>query len=175
METIDNIEIGEAKVEDAEVVLQYLNVIGGESNQLLFGKGEFTNSLQEEENFINQLNCSKTSIMLLAKMDNELIGIGIIHGNDKVRQQHVAEISLSIARNHWNKGIGSLMMENLLKFYKNNELLEILTLKVRRDNIYAIKLYERNGFRTICELINYVKIDDKYYDMFMMEITKTEQ
>lgn len=54
-----------------------------------------------------------------------------------------------------NRKIGSSMIEYLIMFGKSLNITNI-TLEVKEDNIYAIKLYEKYGFRKVA-------IRGKYY------------
>ena len=51
-------------------------------------------------------------------------------------------------REYWNKGIGALLLQEILEFAKENEF-SVIDLQVRSDNAGAIHLYEKFGFRKI--------------------------
>ena len=42
----------EATVDDANDIIEYLNIVGGESNNLLFGEGEFKLTIEQEKTYI---------------------------------------------------------------------------------------------------------------------------
>ncbi|BBK76728.1 hypothetical protein CBU03nite_01320 [Clostridium butyricum] len=42
----------EATVDDANDIIEYLNTVGGESNNLLFGEGEFKLTIEQEKTYI---------------------------------------------------------------------------------------------------------------------------
>ncbi|WP_411679476.1 hypothetical protein [Clostridium thailandense] len=48
----EKITIRKAKESDAEVLIEYLNIIGGQSNDLTFGEGEFGRTVEAEREFI---------------------------------------------------------------------------------------------------------------------------
>lgn len=41
-----------ATVDDANDIIEYLNTVGGESNNLLFGEGEFKLTIEQEKTYI---------------------------------------------------------------------------------------------------------------------------
>ena len=49
---------------------------------------------------------------------------------------------------YWNQGIGRKLLEKLLEFAGENGF-KVLDLQVRSDNLAAIHLYEKLGFRKI--------------------------
>ena len=50
---------------DAANILAYLNQIGGESDNLLFGKDGMQMPVEAEEAYIESVNASETSVMLV--------------------------------------------------------------------------------------------------------------
>ena len=52
-------------VDDAERMVKYLNIVGGESDNLLFGAGEFRLTVDQERSFIENLNQDPNSFMVL--------------------------------------------------------------------------------------------------------------
>lgn len=61
---------------------------------------------------------------------------------------HRAELGITVRKDYWGQGIGSLLMKELIKYAKENRI-EILNLDVRSDNVNAIHLYEKFGFKHI--------------------------
>jgi len=55
--------IDKAKKEDAKDIIKYLNIIGGESENLLFGANGFPLSTEQEEEVIESKNSSLTSCL----------------------------------------------------------------------------------------------------------------
>ena len=51
---------------------------------------------------------------------------------------------------HRNCGKGDFLLKKLIQKVNKN-----ITLEVRKDNIYAIKLYEKNGFKQVAIRKNY--------------------
>ena len=52
----------------------------------------------------------------------------------KPRMAHRGEIGISVRKSAWGKGIGTMLMEKLLRFAKNSANAEIVSLEVRSDN-----------------------------------------
>ena len=165
-----DLKIEEAELEDAEKIIEYLNIIGGESDNLLFGKGGLNLSAQKEKAFLSSMRDSKNSIMLLGKVNGEIVSIGSLSGYSKERIAHRGEIAISVKKSYWNLGIATKMFEKLIKFGKETAKLEVIQLEVRSDNESAIHLYERFGFKKIGTYEKFFKIDGSYYDAYLMNL-----
>ncbi|HIZ48589.1 MAG TPA: GNAT family N-acetyltransferase, partial [Candidatus Gemmiger excrementavium] len=67
----------------------------------------------------------------------------------------------------WGQGVGSALMARLLVFARKHGV-EIINLEVRSDNLRAIRLYEKYGFRRIGTSPAFFKIGGQYVDAEMM-------
>lgn len=163
---MERIIIREALAEDANQILAYTKIVGGETENLTFGETGFPVTLEQEEKFLESVHDDKTSIYLVACKDGEMIGEGSLSGLPR-RMCHRAELGITVRKNYWGQGIGSLLMKELIKYAKENGI-EILNLEVRSDNVNAIHLYEKFGFRHIGTSPAYFRIDGKYVDFELM-------
>ena len=160
------IVIREALAKDAGQLIQHLKEIGGESDNLSFGEGEFSVTPEQEEMFLENLHNDKTSIFLVACKDGEIVGNGSLSGMPR-RMSHRAELSIAVRKHYWGQGIGSMLMKELIQYAKENGI-EIINLDVRKDNEQAIRLYEKFGFRHIGTSPAYFKIKEEYIDFAVM-------
>jgi len=67
--------IREVAVEDARVVLDYVDGISGESDFLSFGRGEFELTELEEQEFIGKCLASDNQLFILGSIDNTIVSI----------------------------------------------------------------------------------------------------
>ncbi len=158
--------IREALAEDAEQIIAYTKIVGGETDNLTFGKSGLPVSLEQEEKFLKRVHDDKTSIHLVACKNGKIIGNGSLSGLPR-RMCHRAELGLTVRRNYWHQGIGSMLLTELIKYAKGSGI-EIINLEVRSDNLNAIHLYEKFGFRRIGTLPAYFKINGHYVDFEIM-------
>ena len=68
---------------DAANILAYLNQIGGESDNLLFGKDGMQMPVEAEEAYIESVNASETSVMLVGLVENEIACVGSISASSR--------------------------------------------------------------------------------------------
>ena len=141
-----NIIIEKASPGDASNILEYLKLVGGETDYLTFGSEGMPFSAEAEESYIAEIEKSD-DLMLVAKDGDRIIGIASLNRMPR-RMSHRGDFGLSVAKDYWGRGIGSRLTEEVILFAKENRY-EIIDLEVRSDNLRAIKLYEKYGFRKI--------------------------
>lgn len=139
-----SITIEKANPADAALILEYLKRVGAETDNLTFGAEGLPFSVEDEAAYIMQMEDSKDSIMLVAKEEGEIIGNASLQRFPR-RMSHRGDLAISVAKEYWNRGIGSKLLCALIEFAKANSF-EIIDLQVRSDNQSAIHLYEKFGF-----------------------------
>ena len=138
--------IREACTEDAQTMIQFYNVVGGQTNYLSFGKDGFTMSLPEYENFLEKSKAENNSIVLIAEIDKVLVSIATITSSQKQRSEHVGTLGIVIAEEHCGFGLGRILMDQLISWAALNGVTKKITLTTRDDNATAIELYKKVGF-----------------------------
>lgn len=163
-----NIVIEKAEPSDAAELLEYLKVIGSESDNLTFGPDGLLCSVEAETEFLASELISQTSVTLVAKRDGKIIGNARFTGGLKERTKHRGDIGISVLKSEWGNGLGSMLLETLIDFAKNTAHVEVITLEVNQTNQRAIALYEKFGFKKTGVFEAFIKIDGKYIDFDMM-------
>ena len=153
------IRIEKAAPGDAAMLLEYLKQVGGETNNLTFGSEGLPFSVEAEAEFISSIENSYDDIMFLAKSEGKIVGCASLSRLPR-RMKHRGDIAISVAKEYWNKGVGSQLLDNIISFAKENAF-EIIDLQVRNDNQRAIHLYEKYGFEKIGEHPAFFKIGDE--------------
>lgn len=164
------IEIRRASAKDAADILEYCKIIGGESDNLTYDNRGLPISVEEEINFLNRIENSDRQIFLIALEGGEIIGSANYSGFGKERLAHRGEIGMSVRKDKWGQGIGTLLMEKLLDFAKETAKAEIVSLEVRSDNQAAIHLYRKFGFEKIGVFKGFMKIEGKWIDFDLMNL-----
>ena len=166
------IRIKKAEPSDAAMLLEYLKQVGGETDNLTFGSEGMPFSIEAEAEFISSMENSIDNIMLLAKCDEKIVGCASLNRLPR-RMKHRGDLAISVAKEYWNKGIGSQLMDKIISFARENDF-EIIDLQVRSDNKNAIHLYEKYGFKKIGEHSAFFKMDDENisFDIMYLELNK---
>ena len=155
--------IREARKEDAEKVLEYTKIVGGQTNNLTFGGEGIGLTIEEEENILEHVSNSDKSIFLIVCLEDEIIGVGNISAKSKDRMNHKAALGISIKKEFWGQGIGQDLLTKLIKFSKQSGL-EAIELRVRSDNERAINLYNKFDFKKTGTIPLDMKIEGEYFD-----------
>jgi RimJ/RimL family protein N-acetyltransferase len=154
---------------DAESLCQYINTLSQERTFIRFQGEQVTP--EEERAYINgqveRINHRRT-IQLVALCENTLIGIAGIDMLDKI-EKHIGEFGISIAQEYRGEGIGTLLMDAVLKEAEANiPELRIVVLYVFSNNTTAIAMYEKFGFVTYGRLPDGIKHNDVFVDNIEM-------
>lgn len=163
-----DIEIVRAKGQDAEALLEYLKIVGSETDNLSFGAEGVLLEVEEERKYLDQQTKSLNDMQLLAKANGEIIGTASLIRKKK-RMSHRAEFGISVKKAWWNCGVASTLMEYILEFAKSTGV-EQINLEVRSDNKRAITLYKKFGFHKLCTFPGFFKIDEELIDFDFMNL-----
>lgn len=97
------------------------------------------------------INCIENHILTIAiEFENEIIGYAHIDKDNDINW-----FGIFILNNFTNKGIG-LKTSNYILNHNKIKFLEKISLSVDKDNISAIKLYEKLGFKLSQEKETYI-------------------
>lgn len=162
--------ISKATKDDAKAIIEYLNIVGGESDNLLFGKNGFHMDIDSEEKFILDINHSEKSALFIGKINGEIACVGSIQSPNRERIAHQCDIAISVRKHFWNMGVGTELIKTLIEFAKHTKQIEIIHLGVRSDNVEAIKLYKKMGFCEIGLYKKFFKINGEYADEILMNL-----
>lgn len=157
-------------LEDAEKMIKYLNIIGEESDNLLFGKGEFNLTVEQEIEYIKSINNNTNIFMVLGIIDNNIVSMGQISSPNRKRIAHNSEIAISVTKAYWKNGIGSSVMEELIRFAMKDDTIKNISLGVKASNKNAIMLYQKFGFQEVGLHKNYFNVNGDFDDEILMDL-----
>jgi ribosomal-protein-alanine N-acetyltransferase len=94
------------------------------------------------------------SVSLVAKINGEIIGfiIGTIYLERNSPTGHILTIDTSPI--HRRRGIAQKLLQEIEKIFKGKGV-KACRLEVREDNIAALRLYQKFGYKKIAKLENY--------------------
>ncbi|MDF2676912.1 MAG: family N-acetyltransferase [Bacillota bacterium] len=153
---------------DAKALIEYLNVIGGESDYLTFGIGEFELSVEQEEEFIESISKKDNALSIIAEVNGKVIGNLNFSGGPRKRTSHVGEFGISILKEYWGNGIGEELLKYLIDWSKSSGKVRKINLKVRSDNTKGINLYKKLGFIEEGILKRDLYMNGEFYDSILM-------
>ena len=111
--------IERARAEDAAALLDYLKIIGGETDNLSFGAEGVPLSIEEEQAYLRAQCDSADNAQYFAKVDSEIIGTASLNRRSN-RMSHRGVFGISLKKAWWGCGAASALMEAILAFAKEN-------------------------------------------------------
>ena len=160
--------IREAIPDDAEKMILYLNQVGGESNNLLYGENEFIVPVEGVKRKLAMSKESENSIVLIAIENEQIIARAELEGYYAARIRHRAKFSISVKKEYWNQGIGTEMIKRIIDQAKTMKI-RIIELEVITDNLRAISLYHKMGFTDIGIYKKYFFVNGLFKDAVIMQ------
>ncbi|MCX7883663.1 MAG: GNAT family N-acetyltransferase [Caloramator sp.] len=157
-----------ATIDDAEALINYMNVIGGESDFLTFGPKELNITLDAEKSILEGFINKDNSLFIVAVLDGKIIGSLSFSGGGRKRLAHAGEFGVSVLKEFWGKGIGKELIRYLIDWAKETKVIRKINLRTRIDNERAIRLYKKLGFEEEGIIRREFLIDGKFYDTLMM-------
>ncbi|OTN88107.1 acetyltransferase [Enterococcus sp. 7E2_DIV0204] len=163
--------IREAIPADAADILQALRIVGRETPYLVMDeKGMEMTPDEMSENLAN-LYESPNNVLMVALADGKVIGTASVKASAKKRMEHIGEIGISILKDYWGFGLGSLMMEELIEWAKESKVIRRLELTVQHRNQRAVHVYEKIGFKTETIMDRGAKTDDgEFLEVHLMSM-----
>ena len=111
--------IERARPEEAAALLDYLKIIGGETDNLSFGAEGVTLSIEAEQDYLHAQNGSTDNAQYFAKVNGEIIGTASLNRKSN-RMSHRGVFGISLKKAWWGCGAASALMEKILAFAKEN-------------------------------------------------------
>ena len=164
--------IREARPNDAARLIDYMNnLIDEPVTSLEMSKGEFDLTLEEETEFLDRCSKSENSIFLIAENDHKILGTVLCIGSNRIKVRHNTVLGITVDKNFRDKGIGSQLMEQAIKWAKDTGVIERIELQVFKNNDRAIHLYKKYGFIIEGEKQKAIKINGEYVNEYIMTLT----
>ncbi|HAM63010.1 MAG: hypothetical protein A2Y20_00560 [Firmicutes bacterium GWF2_51_9] len=156
--------------EDAKMIVDYLKKVCVETDNLSFGLQDMPITVESEIEYLTAIQTSTTSVHFVVFCDDEVIATSIISGKSRPRMAHVASLGISVLRDYWHLGIGSLLMKAMIDWAKAGDVIRKINLSVRSDNQVAVALYRKFGFRYVGTLHDEMRVDGQSVDLDEMEL-----
>lgn len=111
--------IERARADDAAALLDYLKIVGGETENLNFGAEGVPLDLETEQAYLRSQCESADNVQYLAKANGEIIGTASLNRKPR-RMSHRREFGISLKKEWWGCGAASALTEAVLAFAKEN-------------------------------------------------------
>ena len=165
---MDNLVFREAEIDDAEEMISYLNIVGGESDNLMHGSEGFKVPVEAVKRRIQASHDADNSIIMIALAGEKIIARAELDGCSGARLHHNARFSISVRKDYWNMKIGTMLVTKIIERAGKMNLRNI-ELEVIAENKAAIALYHKMGFSDVGIYKNYWFANNVYSDAILMQ------
>ena len=160
--------IRQAEASDAGALLKHLEAMCTESNFTTWKPGEFRLTEDEEAQLMEQYRSAETKVFMVAIIDEDIVGTLSFSGGDRTRLRHRGEFGVGVRRHAWGNGIGGLLMDALIAWARDGDIIKKINLRVRVDNKRAVGLYRRRGFVLEGTISREIAVDGNYFSVHCM-------
>lgn len=136
------------KSDDAADMLSFMRQTSSETNFMARYDDEITTTPDEEGKILSDILGDPERIMIAAFIDGKLVAnIGFSRLAPFERARHRAEFGISIMKEYWSFGLGSVLLSELIESARIAGY-EQLELEVVAENECGLALYKKFGFET---------------------------
>lgn len=143
---MNDLIIREAVPTDAKMLLAVLKRIGSESEFLTMDENGVDISIEDEAVALDAIYDSPNNTIMVALVDGEIVGTASISGDSHYRIFHIGELGISILNDYQGYGIGGYLMDAVIDWAIESQVIKRIELTVQKRNEKAVQLYLRKGF-----------------------------
>lgn len=145
--------------EDAAEMVEYLKATAGETEFVIRYPEECSDTEASEAAFLQRINDSPIDLMIVCEIDGKIAGNCQLAFHGRIKTQHRAGVAIGILQEHWGKGIGTAMFEEMIRIAKARGIHQ-LELEVIEGNERALGLYRKMGFETVAQRPDAIRLKD---------------
>ena len=133
---------------DVPAMLAFLRRMTGETDFVLTCPEECGKYTPEgETQLFERINAADNEAMPVCFVDGKLAGNCHVAWSHGIKTRHKAVVAIGLLREFWGLGIGTRLMEDLIRIAQENEQILQIELEFIEGNARARALYEKLGFR----------------------------
>ena len=140
-------EIRQIEIQDAESFIIFLNQLDTETEFMLFERGERSVSLNQQIEFIKNLQSSINEVIFVAIHQQHIVGFIALSRKPFNKVKHCFQLVIGVLENYHGKDLANDLYKSAEQWAIDQGALRI-ELSVIDQNLAAIKFYEKLGFKT---------------------------
>lgn len=157
------------ELDEAPQLIDYLDTVRRETGFLMWSPGDDLPDVESETKWIKARREEEGGITILSKAEGQVASIcGVDRHGPFVRIRHCAELGISIRKEWCGRGLGTVLLGELINWAEDYDGLEVVSLGVIDGNDRAKALYIKHGFEETGRKRWHVKRDGKYMDEIIM-------
>lgn len=136
----------EASISDITPMVGLLKKLADETNFMMREHGNVNQGFINHDDRVKSAIEDETNLFLISKTNDKIVGFLILSFQSLMSMQSVGSFVVGVKREYWGIGIASSLIECMLDWSKLKKMKRV-ELEVVEDNVRAIKLYEKYGFK----------------------------
>lgn len=160
--------IRKAEPGDASPIVKMSTQIGSETDNFTYGEDDFYFTEEQQKSFISNIGDKDNYLYIVGIVDNKIVATLSYLSSSRRRTMHRGELGIGVLKEYWGMGVGSHLMDYFFKWANSKAVVKKIDLEVREDNLRAINLYMKYGFKIEGRISRGMLIGGKYYDLYCM-------
>jgi RimJ/RimL family protein N-acetyltransferase len=160
------IRIRRAEPGDATALVRLAEAVGREQERWILAS-EGWRSIGDERRYLKTVLRHPDAAVFVAEDDGMVVGRLSLSRDPNPASRHVADLGLMVAASHRGKGIGTMLLEEAVKWSRVSEIRK-LELHVFPWNQPALRLYESFGFEREGYRKGHYAREDELVDAILM-------
>lgn len=133
--------------EDAQPMLDFMQQVYAQTDFLLRYPEEQRFTPETEKSYFARMNESKRDAMPVCFIDGTIAGNCQLSCAPNLKLRHRASLAIAVLRKFWGQGVGTQLLQTLIRIAEKDSDLLQLELDYIEGNSRARALYEKMGFR----------------------------
>ena len=134
-------------IDDAQSMMDYILQASGETHFLMRYPEEYSKlTLEFEQQILQGSIDDPNGAMISCFVDGKVVANAQISFNNLIKERHRASVAIAVLKEYWNLGIGTRLMEEVLKLANERGVAQV-ELDFIEGNERARALYEKLGFK----------------------------
>ncbi|MEH7386415.1 GNAT family N-acetyltransferase [Bacillus sp. JJ1521] len=159
--------VREITLGDAQEFVKLTQQVENTSEYMLWEAGERKPNPDQQRKMIERIGTDENSTILVAEVDNKIIGFLMAIGGNARRNKHSVYIVIGLLQDFRGKGVGTKLFQELEKWALIHQI-HRLELTVITQNAAGLSLYKKIGFEIEGTKRHSLLINGVYVDEFYM-------
>lgn len=141
------VSIAPPTVDDAAEALTYLDAVRRETQFIGWSPLDTLPTLEKEQAWLREVSEDPLVLVLAARVEGKIIALADVTACGRFhRMRHTAVLGISILQAWCGRGVGALLMQELVGWSQRHPDIDVIRLYVTAGNARAQALYHRCGF-----------------------------
>ncbi|MDA3932222.1 MAG: GNAT family N-acetyltransferase [Tenericutes bacterium] len=142
------LDIQEAKSKHAKDLLAFLEQIKSESNFLVLKDTGVDKTVEEQEEYLDELRNKTTSKLFLGKVSDNIVASGGIYHREESIEGNVI-LDINVLNSYLGLETEEHILNHVINYARITSEIRSIDILTTKDNKDIISVYERTGFKKI--------------------------